>query len=84
MAHAEVCPICNGSGTVAIPYDPNTTSVSMHKVCRGCNGVGWVTVGVEYPHPRYAKDGTVFCRYCGTALGLKDEYDPDVPNEETP
>ena len=35
MAHAEICPVCGGSGKLK------------KKQCHGCNGLGWVTVGIE-------------------------------------
>ena len=35
MSHAELCPVCNGTGVLP---------------CRGCNGLGWVTVH-DYPVP---------------------------------
>ena len=37
MSHAETCPVCKGSGK----YKKNK--------CHGCSGLGWVTVGVDYP-----------------------------------
>jgi len=50
MAHAEKCPVCDGSGDVAT------------KQCHGCAGRGWVEVKDEapavpyipwYPYPTY-------------------------------
>ncbi len=40
MAHAEICPVCKGTGR---KLDQG--------VCHGCGGSGWVTVGTEYPQP---------------------------------
>jgi DnaJ-class molecular chaperone len=39
MAHAEICPVCNGSG-----YTATLTAVPPPKSCHGCNGKGWVEV----------------------------------------
>jgi len=53
MSHAEICPICKGKGVVLV--DPRGTS-NEKVVCHGCNGKGWVTVGVEYPpNPKFTK-----------------------------
>ena len=43
MAHAEICPVCEGKGKVK------------KKPCHGCSGLGWVTVQDEqsYPVPYY-------------------------------
>ena len=38
MEHAEVCPICHGSGK----YE--------ERKCHGCDGRGWVKVGTDYPY----------------------------------
>ncbi len=40
MAHAETCPLCNGSGKL---QEPGSTAV-MNKTCHGCGGKGWVSV----------------------------------------
>ena len=37
MAHGEKCPVCEGAGKIK------------KKKCHGCDGAGWVTIGVEYP-----------------------------------
>ncbi len=46
MAHAETCPICNGSGKIAIRGGKldTTALASPTKTCHGCGGTGWVTV----------------------------------------
>ena len=41
MSHAEICPVCKGKGK------------SGKGKCHGCNGRGWVTVGIDYPVPYY-------------------------------
>jgi len=56
MAHAEKCPVCNGTGRIE-----NTGSTAVNeKSCHGCNGRGWIEVGsgpdplnpfLPYPHP---------------------------------
>jgi len=38
---AQLCPVCNGRGTV--PVKGNVTS-SYEETCHGCDGRGWVTV----------------------------------------
>ena len=42
MAHAEICPICQGSGRIIIDGEHCTVPIS--NPCHGCNGSGWVTV----------------------------------------
>lgn len=37
--HAEICPVCKKSGKVN------------GKTCHGCDGKGWVKVGLDYPSP---------------------------------
>ena len=39
--HAELCPVCKGSGKYAIEGPLCTT---VEHVCHGCTGKGWVTV----------------------------------------
>lgn len=36
--HAEICPVCSGSGKYK------------NMKCHGCDGRGWVKVGTDYPH----------------------------------
>jgi len=48
MAHAEKCPVCNGSGK-RYKFDPNGTTdkpagFQEDGPCYGCGGLGWVTV----------------------------------------
>jgi hypothetical protein len=48
MSQAVLCPVCNGSG--GIPKQSGTSSSSTaDKPCHGCNGRGWVEVGISYP-----------------------------------
>jgi len=47
MSHAEKCPVCKGKGKVEIS-DIDKTSVRITN-CHGCYGLGWVTVGMDYP-----------------------------------
>ena len=42
--HAEVCPLCKGSG-----WKTDLTGV----VCHGCNGRGWVEVNDSVAQPVY-------------------------------
>lgn len=48
MAHAEICPVCGGKGKIPIPTDERSTAAPGEETCHGCNGKGWVQVGVEY------------------------------------
>lgn len=41
MAHAELCPVCGGSGQVN-SMDPLQTGAT--RLCHGCGGTGWVVV----------------------------------------
>ena len=43
MAHAERCPVCNGSGVVNKNQSVYYTGGD-EETCHGCNGMGWVTV----------------------------------------
>ena len=42
MAHAEICPICNGKGI--IEEEVGSTGKKITKVCHGCGGKGWIEV----------------------------------------
>lgn len=44
MAHAELCPVCEGSG------------MWMEEPCHGCEGVGWITVSDEDPDYSFLLD----------------------------
>jgi hypothetical protein len=48
MAHAEICPVCNGKGTI------EQNGATDPKTCHGCNGKGWVTVGEAKTPPSSA------------------------------
>ena len=68
MAHAEICPVCKGTGKYQEnPFPPNSSTATMKQLCHGCGGRGWVTVGTEYPteHPK-SKDTSPY------------KVDPDV------
>lgn len=43
MSHAEVCPLCRGSGKRDEALDDQN--------CHGCDGKGWVTVSDDGPFP---------------------------------
>jgi len=51
MAHAEKCPVCNGSGILR--YMDGVERIGIHlngepeKQCHGCNGRGWVELSDE-------------------------------------
>lgn len=41
---AQLCPVCNGAGTVPHYRPPATSTAPLTKLCHGCGGRGWVTV----------------------------------------
>jgi len=43
MAHAEICPVCKGTGEVDINESFEYKKQSI-KTCHGCRGTGWVTI----------------------------------------
>jgi len=47
MAHAEICPVCKGSGKV------NADSTAYTIICHGCGGMGWVSIPDSYPDSWY-------------------------------
>jgi DnaJ-class molecular chaperone len=49
-AHAEKCPVCNGTGKVEIQYLVTSTPRPVVD-CHGCNGTGWITVTDTTPIP---------------------------------
>lgn len=51
MAHAEKCPVCEGSGKVYPRTSTSTGGITIPNSdpCHGCNGKGWVEVGDTYP-----------------------------------
>ena len=47
--HAELCPVCKGTGKYKDYTNCNYTSITyIEKTCHGCNGMGWVEVTDEY------------------------------------
>ncbi len=44
MSHAEICPVCHGSGKIPPHDDGQTTAVPLPVTCHGCGGSGWVTI----------------------------------------
>ncbi len=45
MVHAEICPVCKGTGKIR----KKTGYPEPTKTCHGCGGKGWVEVGREEP-----------------------------------
>lgn len=44
-AHAEICPVCGGSGCLPTTNDYSSSAKDTpHKTCHGCGGCGWITV----------------------------------------
>ena len=47
--HAEICPVCKGSGKYRDYSNCNHTStIYVERTCHGCNGIGWVEVVDDY------------------------------------
>lgn len=47
--HAEICPVCKGSGKYKEYLDyVTTTQAYTEKICHGCHGNGWVEVTDDY------------------------------------
>lgn len=52
MSHAEVCPVCEGTGKVKeynkyfspFGFEHSTGLSYIEKTCHGCQGKGWVNV----------------------------------------
>ena len=49
MAHAEKCPVCDGTGKVPNGFYSSTSgewvsTSAVPETCRSCGGTGWVTV----------------------------------------
>jgi len=44
MTHAEICPICNGTGYISETMFSEVSNNTGTRVCHGCGGTGWVTV----------------------------------------
>ena len=54
MSHAEKCPVCNGSGKISDPLNPDLTSANpIPRNCHGCMGLGWVTIQENRIMPTY-------------------------------
>jgi len=55
MTQAVVCPVCSGTGKVSESPNVNSTSASGNRrTCHGCDGKGWVEIGVSpirYTYP---------------------------------
>lgn len=47
MAHAQVCPKCNGWGT--LPKEGWTTSVDTEVTCPVCGGCGYLIIPDDHP-----------------------------------
>lgn len=48
MSKIEICPVCNGTGKYKEIYSMNYTYTTyIEKNCHGCNGKGWIEVGVN-------------------------------------
>ena len=44
MAHAELCPVCNGKGRIRTGNAWTATGEGQWKSCHGCGGTGWITI----------------------------------------
>jgi len=63
VAKAVKCPVCEGSGKYK------------KKECHGCNGKGWVSIGVGHPPDTPLKKELMKCPYNPTNIPCP--YDPD-------
>jgi|WetSurMetagenome_2_1015567.scaffolds.fasta_scaffold02220_9 hypothetical protein len=72
MAHAEKCPICNGSGVLPLLVSNDSTNAHPQtKVCHGCSGYGWITVQDTIPYvvPYIPFTISPYTVWCGTTTG---------------
>jgi len=45
MAHAELCPVCQGAGfKLSAPEKDGQIVGAMFYTCNGCRGAGWIAV----------------------------------------
>lgn len=54
MAHAEICPICEGAGKVPDATSATTGGgivIPQLKTCHGCGGPGWIEIKDDCPVP---------------------------------
>lgn len=58
MAHAEKCPVCDGSGQV---HGPSSRDTALRE-CHGCSGRGWVEVSDPEPKVFELREGPVDVR----------------------
>lgn len=49
MTHAEICPVCRGSGQLNPLGQNGSTAAPQSQDCHGCDGKGWVEVGSDDP-----------------------------------
>lgn len=51
-SHAEVCPVCSGTGKKIQTSLTTTSAAPIFDNCHGCSGYGWVTVceNTVYPY----------------------------------
>lgn len=54
MAHAEKCPICEGTGTLEL----EAGAIRNSRPCHGCDGKGWVGVSDTLPEARSVGSGS--------------------------
>ena len=48
--HSEICPVCQGVGERLVPDNQLGGSMCNYhmEICKGCNGMCWVSVSDEY------------------------------------
>lgn len=44
MKHAELCPVCQGTGKITKKLKEAITAADLCKICHGCGGKGWVEI----------------------------------------
>lgn len=48
----EICPVCNGKGTVSPGFYPDDSTSNVRQICRACNGRGIIICGEDRFMPR--------------------------------
>jgi DnaJ-class molecular chaperone len=64
MNHAEMCPVCQGTGRIPEENWSYVTEIN-EILCHGCNGRGWVVVddNMTYTNRYYNPEKYVYNRY---------------------
>ena len=75
--HAEICPVCRGSGKYKETYNMNYTNATyIEKTCHGCQGKGWVIV----PEAQEIKWSTSSTTGESQHFDIEEAIEKHVPN----